>query len=121
MSPPWYQNPVKKPVVDSPEIPAENAHFWLSGSGVDAPSKLAASGLMSNVVPRPLGGMKPPLCDIPSGCCFFTGPWKITCCSLRMLCQVAAVCRPLPPVVWISWNRTAAGMAARHRTALGAL
>ena len=27
----------------------------------------------------------PPLCDIPSGCCFFTGPWTVTVSSLRML------------------------------------
>ena len=35
----------------------------------------------------------PPLCDIPSGCCFFTGPWTLS--SLRMLRRVAAFCRPL--------------------------
>ena len=26
---------------------------------------------------------QPPLCDIPSGCCFFTGPWTVTRPSLR--------------------------------------
>ena len=31
-----------------------------------------------------------PLCDIPSGCCFFTGLGLITCSSLCMLHQVAA-------------------------------
>ena len=31
----------------------------------------------------------PPLCDIPSGCCFFTGPWTVTRASLRMLRRVA--------------------------------
>ena len=36
-----------------------------------------------------------PLCDIPSGCCFFTGPWTVTRSSLRMLPRVAAFCRPL--------------------------
>ena len=36
-----------------------------------------------------------PLCDIPSGCCFFTGPWTVTRSSLRMLRRVAAFCRPL--------------------------
>ena len=31
-----------------------------------------------------------PLCDIPSGCCFFTGPWTVTHSSLRMLrCEPA--------------------------------
>ena len=36
-----------------------------------------------------------PLCDIPSGCCSFTGPWTVTRCSLRMLRRVATFCRPL--------------------------
>ena len=37
----------------------------------------------------------PPVCDIPSGCCSFTGPWTVTRSSLRMLRRVAAFCRPL--------------------------
>ena len=41
----------------------------------------------------------PPLCDIPSGCCSFTGPWTVTRSSLRMLCRVATFCRPLRPVL----------------------
>ena len=40
-----------------------------------------------------------PLCDSPSGCCFFTGPWTVTRSSLRMLRRVAAFCRPLQPVL----------------------
>ena len=40
-----------------------------------------------------------PLCDIPSGCCSFTGPWTVTRSSLRMLRWVAAFCRPLRPVL----------------------
>ena len=44
------------------------------------------------------GGGTPPLCDVPSGCCFFTGPWTVTRSSLRMLHRVAAFCRPLRPV-----------------------
>ena len=40
-----------------------------------------------------------PLCDIPSSCCFFTGPWTVTRSSLRMLRRVAAFCRPLRPVL----------------------
>ena len=39
-----------------------------------------------------------PLCDIPSGCCSFTGPWTARS-SLRMLRRVAAFCRPLRPVL----------------------
>ena len=38
-----------------------------------------------------------PPCDIPSG--FFTGAWTVTHPSLRMLCRVAAFCRPLRPVL----------------------
>ena len=37
--------------------------------------------------------------DIPSRCCFFTGPWTVTRPSLRMLRRVAAFCRPLRPVL----------------------
>ena len=40
-----------------------------------------------------------PLCDIPSGCCFFTGPWTVTRSPLRMLRRVATFCRPLRPVL----------------------
>ena len=51
----------------------------------------------------------PPLCDIPSGCCSFTGPWTLTRSSLRMLRRVAAFCRPLRPVLLLvsfprSWS-----------------
>ena len=41
----------------------------------------------------------PPLCDIPSGCCSFTGPWTVTRSPLRMLRPVATFCRPLRPVL----------------------
>ena len=44
------------------------------------------------------GGYPPP-CDIPWGCCSFTGPWMVTRSSLRMLRRVAAFCRPLRPVL----------------------
>ena len=40
-----------------------------------------------------------PLCDSPSGCCSFTGPWTVTRSSLRMLRRVAAFWRPLRPVL----------------------
>ena len=40
-----------------------------------------------------------PLCDIPSGCCSFTGPWTVTRSSLRMFRRVATFCRPLRPVL----------------------
>ena len=44
-------------------------------------------------------GHPPPLYDIPSGCCSFTGPWTVTRSSLRMLRRVAAFCWPLRPVL----------------------
>ena len=55
------------------------------------------------------GIMPTPLCDIPSGCCSFTGPWTVTRSSLRMLCRVAAFWRPLRPVLLLvsfprSWS-----------------
>ena len=55
------------------------------------------------------GGQLAPPCDIPSGCCFFTGPWTVTRSSLRMLRRVAAFCRPLRPVLLLvsfprSWS-----------------
>ena len=40
-----------------------------------------------------------PQCDIPSGCCSFTGPWTVTRSSLRMLRRVATFCRPLRPLL----------------------
>ena len=48
---------------------------------------------------KPLQHCLRPLCDIPSGCCSFTGPWTVTRSSLRMLRRVAAFCRPLRPVL----------------------
>ena len=41
----------------------------------------------------------PPPCDIPLGCCSFTGPWTVTRSALRMLRRVAAFCGPLRPVL----------------------
>ena len=49
--------------------------------------------------PKPRSPPPPPLCDIPSGCCSFTGPWTVTRSSLRMLRRVATFCRPLRPVL----------------------
>ena len=53
----------------------------------------------SNLNKRPLWDPPRPLCDIPSGCCSFPGPWTVTCSSLRMLHRVAAFCQPLRPVL----------------------
>ena len=46
-----------------------------------------------------IADLNPPPCDIPSGCCSFTGPWTVTRSSLRILRRVAAFCRPLRPVL----------------------
>ena len=51
----------------------------------------------------------PPLCDIPSRCCFIMGPWTVTRSSLRMLRRVAAFCWTLRPVLLLvsflrSWS-----------------
>ena len=55
----------------------------------------------------------PPLCDIPSGCCSFTGPWTVTRSSLRMLCRVIAFCRLLRPVLLlVSFPRSRSPVAA---------
>ena len=47
----------------------------------------------------PLVAPPPPTCDIPSRCCFVTGPRAVTRSSLRMLRRVSALCRPLRPVL----------------------
>ena len=46
-----------------------------------------------------LASAPPPCDDIPSGRCFFMGPWTVTRSSLRTLRRVAAFCRPLRPVL----------------------
>ena len=52
-----------------------------------------------NCIRNSNGAPHHPLCDIPSGCCSFTGPWTVTRSSLRMLRWVAAFCQPLRPVL----------------------
>ena len=46
------------------------------------------------------------MCDMPSGCCSFTGPWTITRSSLRMLRRVAAFCRPVLRLVPLPRSRS---------------
>ena len=61
----------------------------------------------------PLPAISAPLCDIPSGCCFFTGPWTVNRSSLRMLRRVAVFCRPLRPVLLrVSFPRSGAVLVA---------
>ena len=64
----------------------------------DAPWWLLAPGCWG-ARPGSVNSIINPLCDIPSGCCFFMGPCTVTCSSLRMLRWVAALCRPLRPVL----------------------
>ena len=47
-----------------------------------------------------------PLCDIPSGCCSFTGPWTVTRSSLRMLRRVATFCLLRPVLLLVSFPRS---------------
>ena len=50
--------------------------------------------------------MPSPQCDIPPGCCFFTGPWTVTPSYLRMLRRVTDFCRPLrPELLLVSFPR----------------
>ena len=58
-----------------------------------------AVGGAATTATRPLTATTTPLCDIPSGCCSFTGPWTFIRSSLRMLHRVFAFCRPLRPVL----------------------
>ena len=61
-----------------------------------SPGEIFAT-LLEDGIPHKI--IPPPLCDILSGCCSFTGPWTVTRSSLRMLRRVAAFCRPLRPVL----------------------
>ena len=56
---------------------------------------LIESGLALCCLAHRIGDERP----VPSGCCFFTGPWTVTRSALRMLRRVAAFCRPLRPVL----------------------
>ena len=85
--------PAAPPVPDAAPPPP-------GGGGAHRP--LSPSGPRSPMAPGAQGGggrCAPPLCDIPSGCCSFTGPWTVPRSSLRMLRRVAAFCRPLRPVL----------------------
>ena len=69
---------------------AENPEFCVGNFAVNLKREISYAKLKCH---------NPPLCDIPSGCCSFTGPWTVTRSSLRMLRRVATCCRPLRPVL----------------------
>ena len=69
------------------------------GRRLCAPGHVPRVLLSNSASPGEGGGSLTPLCDIPSGCRFFMGPWTVTRSSLRMLRRVAAFCRPLRPVL----------------------
>ena len=71
------------------------------GGGLARPIRSSHCQTQSRLVAlrRPPRGPCAPLCDIPSGCCSFTGPWTVTRSSLRMLRRVATFCRPLRPLL----------------------
>ena len=50
-------------------------------------------------IPTPVRAYTPPPCDIPSGCCFFTGPWTVTRSSLCTLRRGSSFCRLLQLVL----------------------
>ena len=84
----------------------DDGHFGLGGQGRGDPPPCGTKKLSTGLpLPRPpqwcrvVKRSPAPLCDIPSGCCSFTGPWTLTRSSLRMLRRVAAFCRPLRPVL----------------------
>ena len=76
-----------------PARPLSLPHPSVTSSEMPLPLALVSTA------PAPPGGPAAPPCDIPSGCCSFTGPWTVTRSSLRMLRRVAAFCQLLRPVL----------------------
>ena len=98
----------KAPAVQSPDTSFRNPPLDLQWDGVGM--RFYVVRLRADAAVWPRSAVRrcgdrvpfcatPPLCDIPSGCCSFTGPWTVTRSSLRMLRLVAAFCRPLRPVL----------------------
>ena len=64
--------------------------LWSPWMGSTARSANIDLPVSNGAHPGPcFGGRTPPLCDIPLGKCFFTGPWTVTRSSLRVLRRVA--------------------------------
>ena len=98
LAPPLHNAADLVPYCSTPQTHPPHGHGAQVGysslfTGLGGPEGLVRGG----------GGLarhkSPPICDIPSGCCFFTGPWTVTRSSLRMLRRVAAFCLPLRPVL----------------------
>ena len=92
----WFKNPCPPTVL--PPDPASHHSYplWQQLAGRTPVANLPTPPCE---IHSPIPPHLTPLYDIPSGCCFFTGPWTVTRSSLRMLCRVAAFCRPLRPVL----------------------
>ena len=99
-APPWVLIILKKPWGGVPPSPPLR-HVFVTWRLKPWPGGRGGGGALPMIVSRSNISLAPPppLCDIPSGCCFFTGPWTVTRSSLRMLRRVAAFCRPLRPVL----------------------
>ena len=82
-----------------PEARASSASGAGPGAVGDTGARAAAGAGVRHRMTRASDPPPPPLCDIPSGCCSFTGPWTVTRSSLRMLRRVATFCWPLRPVL----------------------
>ena len=90
LSPPKIYTPLALLGVLPKSIPRGIHFFW--GGGYCRAELLE----LSCAAPPP---PPPPLCDIPSRCCSFTGPWTVTRSCLRVLRRVAAFSQPLRPVL----------------------
>ena len=82
----------------SPSLPKESVRSFTNGSrttGQDRTRQDRTFGL--SVAYKTIGillSQESPLCDIPSRCCSFTGPWTVTRSSLRMRGSFDCFCRP---------------------------
>ena len=100
ISTPQHQPCDVAPLPPPPPPPAAWRTF-IRGKGREGQCKWRSANWRRQLrTERPtMASCQTPLCDIPSGCCSFTGPWTVTRSSLCMLCRVATFCRPLRPVL----------------------
>ena len=95
--------------------PLAGGSWWLSDGSLSEPTTVGGRPTPQQECGKkyhlstmyPLLPLPSPLCDILSGCCFFTEPWTLTRSSLRMLRRVAAFCQLLrPPLLLVSFPRS---------------